>query len=638
VSENSNYRIIETLASGGTAVLYKAVQISLDRVVAVKRLHQHLTTDENFTRRFELEAKAAASLDHENIVRVIDFGVESDNYQMVMELIEGESLREILERWHPINHDLALAIVHQICRGLEHAHAKGIVHRDIKPGNVMVTRAGAVKIADFGLAKLTQGNTVQTAAESILGTPLYMSPEQAFGENVDQRSDLFSLGTVLYEMLTGTQPFAGENYMGVIQNILKKEVAGVADLNPNVPREVEEIVGHALARDREERFQSARAFRESIEQLLGIEGLSRSLGMIPVLLERNSDTRVVSSREVRAQANERVTHKAPSSAMKRSHKAPSSAMKRSRRAPSSARKKKRRGGRVWPGVTLTLVALAATGYYFLAGPGRGSVALPGVVTHLQQSAFSDMWSADASLDPTIPMDSTLFDEAPMDTVTTAVPDPETLEAEKVVAVAAPETTVAPKPAPVRNASMPWVDPKTVAKQSAPEPEPEPVQTTPAETRPTAKPVAEEEPERFREGYLMITMEPEGQVYVNGVYRGLANPKLRLTLNAGMNNIECRADQHDRYQESLRIIAGETSSRTVILHKFKGTISLATQEGAEFYVDGNLIGVTPLLRPIEVDAGRHTLTIKKANHYTWTSEVTVEPNATLPLRITLSPRY
>jgi serine/threonine protein kinase len=162
--DSKKYKVIQTVASGGTAVMFKAVQTSLDRVVAVKRLHQHLTNDENFTNRFILEAKAAASLDHENIVHVIDFGREGDNYQLVMEYVEGESLSEILERWRPIKYDLALAIVRQICLGLDHAHAKGIVHRDIKPGNVMLTPFGRVKITDFGLAKLTQSNTSQTAA------------------------------------------------------------------------------------------------------------------------------------------------------------------------------------------------------------------------------------------------------------------------------------------------------------------------------------------------------------------------------------------------------------------------------------------------------------------------------------------
>ena len=143
---------------------------------------------------------------------------------------------------------------------------------------------------------------------------------------------------------------------------------------------------------------------------------------------------------------------------------------------------------------------------------------------------------------------------------------------------------------------------------------------------------------FREGYLLLNVEPTGQVYVNGAYRGEASPTLRLTLPAGMQSIECRQAQHETYLENLRIVPGELSQRTITLKKLRGIISLATTEGADFFVDGQFIGVTPILRPIEVAAGTHTLTLKKERYFTWTSEVTIEADATMPLRITLSPRY
>ena len=602
MTDGLNYKIIQTIASGGTAVLYKAIQLSLDRVVAIKRLHQHLTTDDNFTRRFVLEARAAASLDHENIVRVIDFGVEKDCYQMVMEFIEGESLRDVLERWRPINPEIALALTHQVCRGLEHAHAKGIVHRDIKPGNVMLTKTGGVKIADFGLAKLTQGSSVNTAVDTILGTPLYMSPEQAFGESVDQRSDLFSLGTMLYELLTGKQPFASENYMGVIQNILKKEIPGIRELNPAVPLAAEEITAKALARNREERFQSAREFRESIEQALGLEGLNRALAAIPMLLERNSLSRGLSLSPTPMAQTGINPRKSRSSAM--------------------ARRKSKRP--VWTTVSLLAAAACAAVAYFQFGPGT----IPGLTAHapvtgrVQHSVMGDEWRADLFGAADIP-------QAPAsaaDTGATAQPD---------TAPAMPSVDPSTKPLEKPLETLPEepseqpVDPAPA--EVASEPAPKPAESKPAKTQ-------TEEPERFREGYLLVDVEPSGQVYVNGVYRGLANPTLRLTLNAGLHSVECRSDKFEPYAESLRITAGETSKRTVILKKLKGIISLATTEGAELYIDGALIGVTPIMRPIEVDAGTHTLTIKKENHFTWSSEVTVEPNVTLPLRITLSPRY
>ncbi len=601
MSESANYRIIQTVASGGTAVLYKAIQVSLDRVVAIKRLHQHLTTDDNFTRRFVLEARAAASLDHENIVRVIDFGVENDCYQMVMEYVEGESLRDVLERWRPVNPDLSLALAHQICRGLEHAHARGIVHRDIKPGNIMITRGGTVKIADFGLAKLTQGTSTNTAADSILGTPLYMSPEQAFGESVDQRSDLFSLGTVLYELLTGRQPFAGENYMGVIQNIIGKKVPGIRELDPSVPEAAEAIVARALARDRNERFQSAREFREAIEQVLGLEELNRALSALPVLLERNADTRRIRVSPSHSTTSSVGWRRSPSSAM----------------AGGAERK---RSLRVIAGVAVVACAVAG---WFVLGPGVIPLGTPAPPERdaIQRSEFGNDWSSEM-----------------IDRPTTQPPGiPGAIDAASIVAA---DTAAAPRePSPEATAAVPPAGPS--------EPEKEPVtaetgsegQSAGAVKQETAPaPARAEEPERFHEGYLLLNVDPSAQVYVNGVYRGLANPRLRLTLNAGTHSVECRSERHETYTETLRIIAGETSQRNVIMRKLKGIISLATNEGAEFYVDGVLIGVAPIMRPIEVDAGTHTLTISKENHFTWSSEVTVEPNVTLPLRITLSPRY
>ncbi|HEX6790686.1 MAG TPA: protein kinase [Candidatus Krumholzibacteria bacterium] len=607
MSEGKSYRILGTVASGGTAVLYRALQISLDRVVAVKRLHQHLTQDENFTRRFVLEAKAAASLDHQNIVRVIDFGIEEGSYQMVMEYVEGESLKEVLDRWRPLRADLSLALVHQVCRGLEHAHAKGIVHRDIKPGNIMLTRAGVAKITDFGLAKLTQGNNVQTAAETILGTPLYMSPEQAFGESVDQRSDLFSLGTVLYELLTGRQPFASENYMGVIQNIIHREIPAVRDLNEEVAPEVEAIVMRALAKDREARFSSAREFREAIEQAMGLDNLMRATASLPALLDHAAATRVLAKAEVTPKPGAKNAKRAANSgtwstvsAVKKRHARP--------------------GPPVWVTAPVIAVALVGAATWFFWPRLRGEHTA--TTTEVQQASLGDLGGLG---DPAVPVDSAAADSssAPMpalaDTVANTKPDAGAPEPKPEPAKAAPETTA--------------VAAKTKDEPPAPAPE-----TTPV-AAPVAKPAPRVEPDKpFREGFLLVNADPSAGVYINGIYRGTAAPTLRLTLPAGLFSLECRADDHDSYLESIRIVPGELSQRTIELKKMVGVISLATTEGAELYVDGKLIGITPVMRPIEVAAGVHTVTIKKDRYFTWSSDVMVEANATLPLHITLSPRY
>jgi hypothetical protein len=166
----------------------------------------------------------------------------------------------------------------------------------------------------------------------------------------------------------------------------------------------------------------------------------------------------------------------------------------------------------------------------------------------------------------------------------------------------------------------------------------------ASTEPVEAPVMKPskprvEPDKpFREGYLLLNVEPAAEIYINGIYRGTAAPTLRLTLPVGMFSVECRAEQHETYLESIRVVPGELSQRTIVLRNHVGVVSLATTEGAEFYVDGKLFGITPIMRPIELPAGVHTLTIKKDRYFTWTSDVMVEANGTLPLHITLSPRY
>jgi serine/threonine protein kinase len=571
VTDSSKIKIIQTVASGGTAVLYKAVQTSLDRVVAVKRLHQHLTDDENFTRRFILEAKAAASLDHDNIVHVIDFGREGDCYQMVMEYVEGESLGDILERWRPVKHDLALAIVHQICLGLEHAHAKGIVHRDIKPGNVMLTEYGKVKITDFGLAKLTQANTSHTAANSILGTPLYMSPEQAFGESVDQRSDLFSLGTVLHELLTGKQPFASDNYMGVIQNIINKEIPSVRNRNTAIPAEVEAIASKALARNREDRYQTANEFRQAIESYMGLEQLNSATANLKVLLQKTGSTQVLHDVAVQR-----------------------------------PRPKNRRGIAALAGFVLIAAASAAIVLKPSLLDGLKSFSTSSGTPARQESSVADDYQFD--INELIPEDPAIV----KDTASTTEP-----------AVKQPVTGGSPA-RPNENIADAF-RPAQVAGES---PKQDPV-PTPRKER--SKPAP-------RMGFLRINARPSAEIYVDGIYKGDTPPELSLKLTAGEHKVECRHPRYVNYEEVLRIVNGELSRRNVVMRKLTGNISVNTQEGAEVYIDGKLIGVTPIQKPIELDSGAHMVTLKKTGFFTWSSEVTVEPKRTLPLRITLSPRY
>jgi len=249
----SHYRILEKLGEGGMGVVYKAQDTKLDRVVAIKFLPQHLTADSVEKERFVHEAKAASALNHTNVTTIYEIDEFEGQMFIVMEYCEGKTLREIVEK-ETLSIKKVLDIGIQICEGLTIAHEKGIVHRDIKSDNIMLTPRGQVKIMDFGLAKL-KGATKLTQTRSTLGTAAYMSPEQAQREEVDSRSDIFSFGVVLYELLTGQLPFKGEHQAAVLHAIINEEPQPVARFNNKVSAKLQDVVEKALAKKKEERYQ-----------------------------------------------------------------------------------------------------------------------------------------------------------------------------------------------------------------------------------------------------------------------------------------------------------------------------------------------------------------------------------------------
>ena len=271
----SHYRITGHLGAGGMGVVYQAEDTRLGRAVALKFLPAHLAQDALALERFRREARAASALNHPYICTIYDIGEADGQPFIAMELLEGEPLRKRLSHARLAVAGTVDAAV-QLADALEAAHAKGIVHRDIKPENIFITTRGTAKLLDFGIAKLTAEWTATTGAVTatgggtgpvVLGTVAYMSPEQARGEPLDARSDLFSLGAVVYEMATGTQPFRGTTSGAVLGEILTKAPTAPVRLNPDVPADLERIVNKLLEKDRELRYQSARDVRVDLERL-----------------------------------------------------------------------------------------------------------------------------------------------------------------------------------------------------------------------------------------------------------------------------------------------------------------------------------------------------------------------------------
>ena len=249
----SHYRIVEKLGEGGMGVVYKAEDTRLDRTVALKFLAAHLLDDEAHKARFLREAKAAAALDHPNIATIHEIDEANGQAFLAMAYIEGPSLDKKI-RQRPLKLEEALDIAIQIAQGLHAAHERGIVHRDIKSANILLTPRGEVKITDFGLARF-EDRAQLTKSGITLGTPAYMSPEQALGKTVDGRSDIWSLGVVIYEMVTGRLPFAGEVERAVIYSILNQDAEPPTALRTGVPLELDRIVSKALAKEAADRHQ-----------------------------------------------------------------------------------------------------------------------------------------------------------------------------------------------------------------------------------------------------------------------------------------------------------------------------------------------------------------------------------------------
>ena len=254
-----NYEVLAELGRGGMGVVYKAHEMSLQRVVALKVLPALLAGDPEFVRRFEREARSVAQLNHPNIVTIYAVGEHDGNHFIAMEYIKGKTVTTAVQEDGPFEVRRAMELLAQAADALAEAHNKDIIHRDIKPHNIMIDQAGRVKIMDFGLAKALSGATSLTAAGTAMGTPAYMSPEQCQGKALDPRTDIYSLGVTFFEMLAGRPPFVGDTPLAVISQIMTAKFPSITEFNPDVPEEVARIAGKMVARDTAERYAFAEA-------------------------------------------------------------------------------------------------------------------------------------------------------------------------------------------------------------------------------------------------------------------------------------------------------------------------------------------------------------------------------------------
>jgi serine/threonine-protein kinase len=299
ISQLGRYQIISELGQGAMGVVYKAKDPLIDREVAIKTINLSLAQEEReeYEARFYQEAKAAGRLSHPNIVTIYDVGRTEDIAYIAMEYLQGRELRDILNDNRILPIGQVIDIISQVALGLSYAHEHEIVHRDIKPSNVMVIRDGHVKITDFGIARMASA-AVRTQTGMVLGSPKYMSPEQVMGKLTDQRSDIFSLGVMLYEMLTGQAPFMGENVNAIMYQTLNTVPAVPSTMNADVPEMLNFIVAKALAKDLDSRYQNARDMANDLRACRDLLPRSTSAAAVesaPQVLSSVSLDNVISS-------------------------------------------------------------------------------------------------------------------------------------------------------------------------------------------------------------------------------------------------------------------------------------------------------------------------------------------------------
>ncbi|WP_174733883.1 Stk1 family PASTA domain-containing Ser/Thr kinase [Mesobacillus harenae] len=304
---SGRYKILDMIGGGGMANVYLAHDMILDRDVAVKMLRLDFANDEEFIKRFDREAQSATSLAHPNIVSIYDVGEEDDLYYIVMEFVDGQTLKQYIQQKAPIPVQETLDIMKQLTSGISHAHQNHIVHRDIKPQNILIDPQGNVKITDFGIAMAMSATSI-TQTNSVLGSVHYLSPEQARGGMANKKSDVYSLGIVMFELLTGRLPFSGESAVSIALKHLQSETPSVKRWNPHIPQSVENIVLKATAKDPFHRYESVYEMEDDLRSALDTNRLNESKFVIPVDEEATKAIPVITDDKPLRNLDETIVH------------------------------------------------------------------------------------------------------------------------------------------------------------------------------------------------------------------------------------------------------------------------------------------------------------------------------------------
>lgn len=371
------YEIIEKIGVGGMAIVYKAKDLLLNRVVTIKVLREQFASDDDFVRRFRREAQSAASLSHPNIVSIYDVGKDRETEYIVMEYVEGQNLKELIRNYAPLSSEQSINLAIQIAEAIRHAHEHHIIHRDIKPHNILVTTDGRAKVTDFGIARAVSAATM-THTGDIIGSVHYLSPEQAKGVQTNEQSDLYSLGIILYELLTGKVPYDGETPIAIALKHLQENPVPPSKLNPRISQELENVILKAIAKAPERRYQTAVEFTEDLNHLQNGEPIRK--------IERPLEEDLDSTRIHRSLSN--GVNEALSAHSKDEE-------------PKKSQSKKKRNLRILGTVAVLLLLLGGIGLGFRNYFGVGQAQVPNLVGRTVFEAGVVVEDAKLGLDPNV---------------------------------------------------------------------------------------------------------------------------------------------------------------------------------------------------------------------------------------------
>ncbi|MCC6867284.1 MAG: serine/threonine protein kinase [Burkholderiales bacterium] len=528
------YEILDEIAQGAMGVVYKARDPLIDRIVAIKTITLGLSDAETeaYERRFFREAKSAGRLNHPNVVTIFDVGKSDDVAYIAMEFLDGQSLREILDSGVVLPTQRIAEIAAAVAEGLAFAHESGIVHRDVKPANIMVLASGAVKITDFGIALLPTGT--RTLAGNAFGSPRYTSPEQVMGRTVDGRSDIFSLGATLYEMLTGASPFQGGDLNTILNQVLSEPTPPPSSRNPQIPWAFDHIVGKALAKDPADRYQTAGELAADLRRFDTVELATPGPGPLPAL----EHPTVPFTRADLAPLAEAPLEPAASDTDASVVPATSGAAAGTARAPASSAAVPWWKRRVVLGGALAAAVIAIA--MIAVGPGGRDRPPPRGGT--DAAAPTQSMRAIGTVSPTTP--------APTAPVTDGPPAGDLASARPVAAppVAAPPAAAPPVAAP------PVAAPPAAAPPAAAPPAAAPPAAAPPAAAP-AKPMAR----------VTFAITPWGEIHVDGRRRGIAPPLQELRLPPGKHLIEVRNATFPPHRETIDVGPNDVVR---IRHKFQ----------------------------------------------------------------------